>query len=222
MMTCCFLFFHSRAHVFFERIPGMRGSGWCFSRNEDEDQAPCIYLYFFVVLQIATRLSRRQHVCYTMYPWCLCQLADPRVSASEKEQITQKFLNAADCCLDEGCSLRLRRLPTCTRDLQRIAETISFQKPLNAEIEDNFARHHTAATVTRGALVFVCFCVVLLPSDFDTFSSRLTIDDLFLSVNISISARARISFVFFKVFFCDTLRVCYVTCGFQADWLSLF
>lgn len=134
----------------------MAGSGWD-SVDEDpaEDQdAPCFYLHLFVLLQIATKLWRRQHVFYCMYPWRLSQLVDDRLSDEEKNTIAQQFFDAHQCCLDEGCSLRVQSLATRERDLPRIAEIISMQKPINAEIEDNFARHQSAARTSRGHLQF--------------------------------------------------------------------
>lgn len=127
----------------------MEGSGWDASQKE----ASSIYVYFFAQLQVCTRLWRRQHLLYSTYPLCLARFANNNVPDAEKEQIYANLVSVPDCCLDEGCSLRLRSLETLKRDLPSIVDSLSIQKPLNAEIEDNFARHQSAAVTSRGCLV---------------------------------------------------------------------
>ena len=69
-------------------------------------------------------------------------------------------MNAPECCLDEGCSIRLRSQVRDPSDLEpggrfhSVMEMVSHSKVLNASIEDNFARHNSCARTARGS--FCC------------------------------------------------------------------
>jgi hypothetical protein len=131
------------------------GSGWGLSAQEEQQaEADCAYLYFYIILQISTRVWRRQRVLYTGYPWKLTRLADTRLEEADVREIVGDFLAASQCCLDEGFGLRLRNMFSDVNDcsgLREICDLLSVQKPLNAEIEDNFARHHSCSKAARGS-----------------------------------------------------------------------
>ena len=124
----------------------------------EQTEADCLYVTFFIQLQVSTRLWRRQHVGYSSYPWKLAQIANPLLPQQKALEMATDFLSAKECCLDEGFSLRLRRLANNPESLLQggplhpLLELLSAQKPLNAEIEDNFARHNSAARAARGPL----------------------------------------------------------------------
>lgn len=132
----------------------MEGSGW----TADIGEANCLYTFFYAALQISTRLWRRQGTLYTSYPWKFAQIANPALTEQEARDIAQDLINAEQCCLDEGYSMRLQGVAASCTDLlpggrlHKFGELLSYQKPLNAEIEDNFARHQSCARSARGSL----------------------------------------------------------------------
>ncbi|CAK9065272.1 Uncharacterized protein SCF082_LOCUS33440 [Durusdinium trenchii] len=84
------------------------------------------------------------------------KIANPALTEQEARDIAQDLINAEQCCLDEGYSMRLQGVAASCTDLlpggrlHKFGELLSYQKPLNAEIEDNFARHQSCARSARG------------------------------------------------------------------------
>lgn len=136
---------------------GMDGSGW----SEGAFEAASLNLFLYITLMMSTRLWRRQFILYKSYPWRLLQIIDTDIHEDDRKKEAQAFLDAKECCLDEGFSLRLQKMGRSVDDflsggaLHELLVLLSFQKPLNAEIEDNFARHHSCAKSARGTFA-VC------------------------------------------------------------------
>ena len=118
-------------------------------------EAPCFYIFLHALLQVATKMWRRQITPYLRYPWRLAKLADPRIT-DESSRLLDEFRALRPCCCDEGLTLRLRDLDLERQKdkdlLQGVAQMISHSKCLNAEIEDNFARCHSQSRAARGSL----------------------------------------------------------------------
>lgn len=136
---------------------GMDGSGW----SEGAFEAASLNLFLYITLMMSTRLWRRQFILYKSYPWRLLQIIDTDIHEDDRKKEAQAFLDAKECCLDEGFSLRLQKMGRSVDDflsggaLYELLVLLSFQKPLNAEIEDNFARRHSCAKSARGTFA-VC------------------------------------------------------------------
>lgn len=155
----------------FHSIQGYPGSGLdlanqCTARGARREPEPfCVSLLFFCVLLVATSGWRRLHVQYRMWPWRLVCLIDPRVSQQSKDQVCSAFSRARPCCLDIGCSVRLRSQLREDMDVKKllqeefrsVIDSLSVQKVTNSQIENNFARCVSAAKCARGA----CNCNVV-------------------------------------------------------------
>jgi hypothetical protein len=93
---------------------------------------------------------------YTTWPWKIAALVDSRLGATEHERIATAFTKAPSCDLDYAFSQRLQSVTTAPADLQRhgkhfgVVDTMSLQKVVNVQCEDNFARAAAMRGVMRG------------------------------------------------------------------------
>ena len=141
-------------------MQGLIGSDVDFADEEldDESEPFGATLFFFCVVHVVTCLWRRLITPYSMYPWCLVPLVDPRVGQDEKESVASNFLRAPLCCLDVGFSDRLRSQCTTMESIlpggkwNPLLGVLSHHKVINSELENNFARACSAAKCARGHL----------------------------------------------------------------------
>lgn len=97
---------------------------------------------------------------YMGYPWQLARLVDGRLESGEKLAVIRSFFQSHLCCLDSGFSERLKSTAhSFTVDdflpagrLRPLVEVLSVHKPVNSEIENNFARACSAAKCARGMM----------------------------------------------------------------------
>ena len=136
---------------------GLIGSEIDCTAELPEDHEPfAVGLLFFCFLHVVTCLWRRLVVPYQRFPWRLVRLIDPRLDDEEKHSTAVEFLRAPTCCLDFGFSDRLRsQANTIEKLLGRwlpVIQSISINKVVNSEIENNFARAVSAARCARGQI----------------------------------------------------------------------
>lgn len=115
-----------------------------------------------------------------MFPWRLTALVDSRLQDIERSKLAQAFLCAQPCCLDTGFTTRLKSLAGTgysmddllqpNGSMRPLLEVMSLHKPVNSEIENNFARAVSASKCSRGAgKTFSCFVSVSVLCCVDTF-----------------------------------------------------
>jgi hypothetical protein len=123
-------------------------------------------MIFYCIIDQVGNVMRRLVQPYLGFPWCLAALCDPRLERLEHDAIRQRFLESEECpgCQDKGFTARLRKgfatpailLKTEFRNLMM---HLSYQKVINVEVEDNFARAASMRAVARGrAATFASHC----------------------------------------------------------------
>ena len=142
-------------------LQGFPGSG-LVADSDIASEPLCIGQFFFCAILVMTALWRRLHVPYTMWPWRLAALQDPRVSQGDKHVICRDLESAKPCCLDFGFTDRIRsqfaaadnddekRFDSFCEKFSSVFQAVTIQKIINAEIENNFARCVSASKCARG------------------------------------------------------------------------
>jgi hypothetical protein len=115
----------------------------------------------FAMTSVASEMFVRFWVQYLRYPWVLVRLVDPRLPSAERQALAEAFCQAKPCCLDRGFGSILHPRVCYAEDMLEggalwgLIQTMSMQKVMNIEVEDNFSRAARNRATTQG--VFPAF-----------------------------------------------------------------
>ena len=110
---------------------------------------------FWTLIAAIAETHHRLIEPYLTIPLSLASLIDPEVSDAKKEEVSRHFLQLPPCCCCQAVCLPLRRMATDSESLIRgscshVLESIFATKNTNIEVENNFARAHSAKITSRG------------------------------------------------------------------------
>lgn len=115
-------------------------------------------LFFQMLLDMSSSVWWRQVRKHQTYPWLLAVLLDSNFPVHLKEERLNHFFATPDCCLEEGCSIPLKKKyahmgDACLDPGSMFMKTLvcmMSSKTTNVELENNFARSSTGRSYLHG------------------------------------------------------------------------